>query len=152
PLATFEVKPRTAGGRNELLHGHPPLDPHTWQCQVRYGTNALYQRSRPSRISPGDERGYRYREMSEPCRGQKRRRPMPAGGSMRIQIGELVIATSIVQLANGFFGTFISLRVAIEDFDAAGLVLSAYFAGFTVGALRAGKIIERIGHIRAYAA
>jgi len=32
---------------------------------------------------------------------------MPAGGSMRIQIGELVIATSIVQLANGFFGTFI---------------------------------------------
>jgi len=77
---------------------------------------------------------------------------MPAGGSMRIQIGELVIATSIVQLANGFFGTFISLRVAIEDFNAAGLVLSAYFAGFTVGALRAGKIIERIGHIRAYAA
>src|SRR5215813_2686189 len=95
---------------------------------------------------------HRDREMSEPDRRQKRRRPMPVGGSMRIQIGELVIATSIVQLANGFFGTFISLRVAIEDFDAAGLVLSAYFAGFTVGALRSGKLIERIGHIRAFAA
>jgi MFS family permease len=71
---------------------------------------------------------------------------------MRIQIGELVIATSIIQLANGFFGTFVSLRVAIENFDAAGLVLSAYFAGFTLGALRSGKIIERIGHIRAFAA
>jgi len=70
---------------------------------------------------------------------------------MRREIGELVIATSIIQLANGFFGTFISLRVAIENFDAAGLVLSAYFAGFTVGALRSGKIIERIGHIRAFA-
>ena len=77
---------------------------------------------------------------------------MPAGGSIRTQIGELVIATSFVQLANGFFGTFFSLRVAIENFDAAGLVLSAYFAGFTLGALRCGKIIERIGHIRAYAA
>jgi MFS family permease len=71
---------------------------------------------------------------------------------MRTQIGELVIATSIIQLANGFFGTFVSLRVAIENFDAAGLVLSAYFAGFTLGALRSGKIIERIGHIRAFAA
>jgi MFS family permease len=73
---------------------------------------------------------------------------------MHAQIGTLIIATSAVQLANGFFGTFISLRVALEDFDAilAGLVLSSYFAGFTVGALRCGRIIERIGHIRAYAA
>src|SRR5262245_50896091 len=75
-------------------------------------------------------------------------------GSIGAQIGTLIIATSIVQLANGFFGTFISLRVAIEDFDAtmAGLVLSSYFAGFTVGALYCGRIIERCGHIRAYAA
>jgi MFS family permease len=77
---------------------------------------------------------------------------MPVGGSMRAQIGELIIATSIIQLANGFFGTFVSLRVAIENFAAAGLVLSAYFAGFTLGALRCGRIIERIGHIRAFAA
>jgi MFS family permease len=56
--------------------------------------------------------------------------------------------------ANGFFQTFISLRAALEDFDAtlAGLVLGSYFAGFTVGAVRCGRIIERIGHIRAYAA
>ncbi len=57
-------------------------------------------------------------------------------------------------MANGYFGTFISLRVAIEDFDpaTAGAVLSAYFAGFTLAALRAGGIIARIGHIRSYAA
>lgn len=71
---------------------------------------------------------------------------------MRTQIGTLVVATSIVQLANGFFGTLVSLRVAIEDLDAPGIVLSAYFAGFTLGALRGGRMIERIGHIRAYAA
>src|SRR5215467_3696887 len=77
---------------------------------------------------------------------------MPANASTRTQIGTLVIATSLIQLANGFFGTFISLRVAIESFNAPGLVLSSYFAGFTLGALRCGGIIERIGHIRAYAA
>ena len=77
---------------------------------------------------------------------------MPANASTRTQIGTLVIATSLIQLANGFFGTFISLRVAIESFDAPGLVLSAYFAGFTLGAFRCSRIIERIGHIRAYAA
>lgn len=79
---------------------------------------------------------------------------MRSSTTMRAQIGALILGTSAFQLANGFFGTFISLRVAIEDFEATtgGLVLSSYFAGFTVGALRAGRIIERVGHIRAYAA
>jgi hypothetical protein len=45
---------------------------------------------------------------------------------MRKEIGAIVLATTAVQLANGFFGTFISLRVATEDFTAAGLVLSSY--------------------------
>ena len=74
--------------------------------------------------------------------------------SLRAQIGVLILATSIIQLANGFFGTFISLRVAMEDFGAttSGLVLSSYFAGFTLGALRCERIIGRVGHIRAYAA
>jgi MFS family permease len=75
-------------------------------------------------------------------------------GLMWAQIGTLIMATSLIQLANGFFGTFISLRVAIEDFGPtmSGLVLSSYFAGFTLGALRCERIIERVGHIRAYAA
>ena len=44
--------------------------------------------------------------------------------------------------------------MAIENFDAAmtGLVLSSYFARFTLGALRCGRIIYRVEHIRAYAA
>ena len=65
---------------------------------------------------------------------------------MWAQIGTLIMATSLIQLANGFFGTFISLRVAIEDFGPtmSGLVLSSYFAGFTLGALRCERIIERV--------
>src|SRR6516165_3921086 len=79
---------------------------------------------------------------------------MRPSGSMRAQIGTLILATSGIQLANGFFNTLISLRVAIEDFEPtmAGLVLSSYFAGFTLAAMRCGRIIERVGHIRAYAA
>src|SRR5215471_13299072 len=78
---------------------------------------------------------------------------MQSNGQMRVQITTLIVATSLIQLANGFFGTFISLRVAIEDFGPtmAGLVLSSFFAGFTLAALRCGRIIERIGHIRGYA-
>ena len=74
--------------------------------------------------------------------------------SLRAQIGILILATSMIQFANGFFGTFFSLRVAIENFGptVSGLVLSGYFAGFTLGALRCEGVIERVGHIRAYAA
>src|SRR3974390_346617 len=75
-----------------------------------------------------------------------------SANASRTQIGPLFVATSLIQLANGFFGTFVSLRVAIESFDTPGLVLSAYFAGFTMGAFRCSRIIERIGHIRAYSA
>jgi MFS family permease len=73
---------------------------------------------------------------------------------MWAQLATLIIATSLIQLANGFFGTFISLRLGIEDFGPtmSGLVLSSYFAGFTLGALRCERIIERVGHIRSYAA
>ncbi|TVR78274.1 MAG: MFS transporter [Rhodospirillales bacterium] len=78
--------------------------------------------------------------------------PLPRG--VGAAIGTLIIATSIIQLANGFFTTFVSMRVALEAFEAtlAGAVLSSFFAGFTIGAVRSDRIIIRIGHIRAYAA
>ena len=73
---------------------------------------------------------------------------------MLVQIGTLIAATSLVQLANGFFNTFLSLRLAGENFGSTltGIVLSAYFVGFTIGAVSCGKVIQRIGHIRAYTA
>ena len=79
---------------------------------------------------------------------------MPPAPSVKAQIGTLIIATSGVQLAIGFFGTFFALRVALADFSPirSGLVLASYFAGFTVGAYFGKNIIERFGHIRVYAA
>lgn len=66
----------------------------------------------------------------------------------------LIVATAGAQLANGFFGTFFSLRVALEHYDptVAGLVLSSYFVGYTLGAVRSQIIIDRLGHIRSYVA
>lgn len=79
---------------------------------------------------------------------------MRSDGSISTQIGTLIVATSGIQIANGFFGTFFALRVGLADFDptVAGIVLSSYFAGFTLGAVYCGRIIERFGHIRSYAA
>ncbi len=79
---------------------------------------------------------------------------MPPAPSVKAQIGTLILATSGIQLAIGFFGTFFALRVALADFSAirSGLVLASYFAGFTVGAYFGKNIIERFGHIRVYAA
>ena len=81
---------------------------------------------------------------------------MQSGTSVKTkaQIGTLIIATSGVQLAIGFFGTFFALRVAVAEFEGlvAGIVLSSYFAGFTLGAIFCKRILERFGHIRVYAA
>ena len=79
---------------------------------------------------------------------------MGPGTSLRAQIGTLIVATSGIQVAIGFFSTFVALRVVMEDFDPslAGVVLSSYFAGFTAGAFFGGRFIDRVGHIRAYAA
>ncbi|MET0429202.1 MAG: MFS transporter [Microvirga sp.] len=79
---------------------------------------------------------------------------MQPGASPIAQVGTLIAATSIAQLANGFFTTFISLRVISEGFGSAatGIILSSYFLGFTIGAVWSTSLITRIGHIRAYAA
>jgi MFS family permease len=73
---------------------------------------------------------------------------------MGAQIGALILSISLVQLANGFFVTFVSLRVTAENFSAVdtAVVLSGYFAGFTAGAVFCTRAIELFGHIRAYAA
>jgi MFS family permease len=72
---------------------------------------------------------------------------------MRAQIGTLILATSGIQLANGYFGTFFSLRIATAGFgpSLSGLVLSSYFAGFILGAMCVERIIRKVGHIRTYA-
>ena len=66
----------------------------------------------------------------------------------------LLISVVLVWAANGLCFTLLALRMSIEGFDTMdiGLVTTGYFFGLLLGALFFGKIIERVGHVRAFAA
>jgi MFS family permease len=68
-------------------------------------------------------------------------------------IAALIVGISTIQLANGFLGTLVSLRVGVAHYApaVAGLVLAAYYGGYSLGAMTIGNLIQRIGHIRAFA-
>jgi len=60
----------------------------------------------------------------------------------------------IVMLSNGLQGTLLSLRATYEGFatETTGLVMSGYFVGFAAGSLLAPKLVQRVGHVRVFAA
>src|SRR5690606_22242776 len=57
-------------------------------------------------------------------------------------------------LATGLAGTSAALRMPLEGFApaAVGSTIGAYFAGLTLGALRAPLLSRSVGHIRTFAA
>ncbi len=65
----------------------------------------------------------------------------------------LLSSYAILLLANGLFGTIVSLRTKTAGFpdEVIGIVLSGYFAGMLLSSLYAAKFVARIGHIRAFA-
>lgn len=69
-------------------------------------------------------------------------------------VGSLILGISLVQLANGYTGTLIGIRLATARLDplVIGIITSAYFAGYVAGAVLCHRLIGRIGHIRAFAA
>ena len=56
-------------------------------------------------------------------------------------------------MGNAFLMTLLGLRLSLEDFSASviGWILAFYSIGFVAGTLYAGRIIETVGHIRAFA-
>lgn len=66
----------------------------------------------------------------------------------------LLISVMLVWAANGLCFTLLALRMSIGGFDTTdiGLVTTGYFFGQLLGAIFFGKIIERVGHVRAFAA
>ncbi len=69
-------------------------------------------------------------------------------------VGALLAGVLALMLASGLFGTFLSVRATLEGFGEtqAGLLMSGYYAGLVVGTQLCGRLINRIGHIRAFAA
>ena len=69
-------------------------------------------------------------------------------------IWALLIGIVLIMLGNGMHFTLIGLRGGLEGFSAAELavVTSGYFVGFLSGARLTPKLIQRVGHVRVFAA
>jgi MFS family permease len=67
--------------------------------------------------------------------------------------GSLILGISLVQLVNGYMGTLVGLRLASAGVDAleTGIVASAFFFGYALGSALCKYVIQRSGHIRAFA-
>ena len=74
--------------------------------------------------------------------------------SIIISIWPLFAGLSLIGLAVGVQGSLLGVRAELEGFDdyLIGLLMSCYFAGFLAGSLMTPKMIQRVGHIRIFAA
>ena len=57
-------------------------------------------------------------------------------------------------LGNGLQGTLVAIRAGLENFndETIGIIMSSYFVGYMFGAVVVPKYVERVGHIRTFAA
>lgn len=71
-----------------------------------------------------------------------------------LSVRSLLLAIFILMAGSGFLATLISLRLEAAGAAPAqiGIVATAYFGGLTIGSLRVTRLVQRVGHIRAFAA
>lgn len=70
-----------------------------------------------------------------------------------VSIISLFLSLILLILGNGMLGTVVALRLEIEGFETgtAGLILTLYSVGFVLGSIYATRVVQRVGHIRAFA-
>jgi len=71
-----------------------------------------------------------------------------------LSVRSLLLAILVMMVGAGYLSTLITLRLQDSGADAFTIaaVTAAYFAGLTLGSLRVPKVINRVGHIRGFAA
>lgn len=69
-------------------------------------------------------------------------------------VAALLIGVSILFTGQGLQGTLLPVRATLEDFSTVsiGVMGAAYFFGFTLGCLRGGELVRRVGHVRVFLA
>lgn len=69
-----------------------------------------------------------------------------------LSVGAILLSTLIFLAGNGLLGTLIPVRGAMEGFStlAIGLIGSAYNIGFVLGCLGGPRLLNRVGHVRAF--
>ncbi|WP_129790619.1 MFS transporter [Sphingosinicella sp. CPCC 101087] len=71
-----------------------------------------------------------------------------------LNVRSLLLAILMLMAGGGYMTTLVSLRLEAQGSGPIliGLVATAYFVGLTLGSLRVPPVIQRVGHIRAFAA
>jgi len=71
-----------------------------------------------------------------------------------LSVAPLLFAAAIFILGNGLFGTLLAVRMDLEGYavDRIGLILACYSVSFVVGTRAVPPLVERVGHIRTFAA
>jgi len=69
-------------------------------------------------------------------------------------VAALLISASILLTGQGLQGTLLPVRASLENFPtlAIGAMGAAYFVGFTLGCLKGGELVRRVGHVRVFLA
>ncbi|HSN52416.1 MAG TPA: MFS transporter [Woeseiaceae bacterium] len=69
-------------------------------------------------------------------------------------VAALLLGVSILLTGQGLQGTLLPVRAALEEFATVsiGIMGAAYFFGFTLGCLRGGELVRRVGHVRVFLA
>lgn len=69
-------------------------------------------------------------------------------------VATLLFSAAILLTGQGLQGTLIPVRAGLEDFSTfeIGSLGAFYFLGFTMGCLRGGALVRRVGHIRVFLA
>lgn len=68
--------------------------------------------------------------------------------------GVLLSGVALVMLSSGLQGSLVSLRASMEAFPtlAIGIVMASFYLGFLGGTWWVPSVVQRVGHIRAFAA
>ena len=69
-------------------------------------------------------------------------------------VATLLLSAAILLAGQGLQGTLLPVRAGLEDFSTfeIGSLGAFYFLGFTLGCLRGGDLVQRVGHIRVFLA
>jgi MFS family permease len=66
----------------------------------------------------------------------------------------LFLGIGLLMLGNGLQGTLLGVRASIEEFPTTitGIVMSGFYLGFLFGSVYTPKILQKVGHVRVFAA
>ncbi|MDZ7644122.1 MAG: MFS transporter [Woeseiaceae bacterium] len=74
--------------------------------------------------------------------------------SALLPVAALLFGVSLLLAGQGLQATLLPVRASLESFSALsiGLMGGTYFLGFTLGCLKGGELVIRVGHVRVFAA